>query len=346
MAIRTVVLNRYIKKCEVPTAEIFSIEDSCEEFELQEGQVLVKTLFLSVDPYMRYKMMSDTSTFYLEPWKVAHPCHGGGVGQVVQSAANGFTVGDFVESFFWPWKTTCKVEGKLLNKIEHEVIKSHPSLALGCLGITGLTAYLGLKKHANILQGQNQCVVISGAAGACGTIAGQLAKVMGSGSVVGICGSDTKCRYLIEELQFDAALNYKTNDIPAALKKSCPNGVDVYFDNVGGEISDEVIKQMNKNSSIVLCGQISMYNKDIQYPPPLQTTIDDICKARNISRERFLVLNYQDEWKETLDILANLYKEHKLKSKETITEGIENVGHAFISVMTGGNIGKQVVKVS
>ena len=116
---------------------------------------------------------------------------------------------------------------------------------------------------------------------------------MGSGSVVGICGSDAKCQYLIEELQFDAALNYKTNDIPATLKKSCPNGVDVYFDNVGGEISDEVIKQMNRNSSIVLCGQISMYNKDIPYPPPLQTTVDDICKARNISRERFLVLNYQ-----------------------------------------------------
>ena len=117
MAIRTVVLNRYIEKCEVPNAKIFSIEDSSEEFELQDGQVLVETLFLSVDPYMRYKMMSDTSTFYLQPWKVAQPCYGGGVGVVIQSAANGLAAGDFVESFFWPWKTTCKVEGKLLNKV-------------------------------------------------------------------------------------------------------------------------------------------------------------------------------------------------------------------------------------
>ena len=119
MAIRTVVLNRYIEKCEVPNAKIFSIEDSSEEFELQDGQVLVETLFLSVDPYMRYKMMSDTSTFYLQPWKVAQPCYGGGVGVVIQSAANGLAAGDFVESFFWPWKTTCKVEGKLLNKVSN-----------------------------------------------------------------------------------------------------------------------------------------------------------------------------------------------------------------------------------
>ena len=111
--------------------------------------------------------------------------------------------------------------------------------------------------------------------------------------MVGICGSDAKCSYLIDELQFDAAINYKMNNIPEALRKSCPNGIDVYFDNVGGEISDEVIKQMNRDGSIVLCGQISMYNKDIPYPPPLQATIDEICRSKKISRDRFLVLSYQ-----------------------------------------------------
>ena len=116
---------------------------------------------------------------------------------------------------------------------------------------------------------------------------------MGAGSVIGICGSEAKCKYIVEELGFNAAINYKTDNIPEALKRLCPDGIDVYFDNVGGEISDEVIKQMNKNSNIVLCGQISMYNKDIPYPPPLQTEIEAIRLSKNISRERFLVLNHQ-----------------------------------------------------
>lgn len=115
---------------------------------------------------------------------------------------------------------------------------------------------------------------------------------MGAGRVVGICGTDEKCKFLVDELRFDAAINYKSDDIPETLSKFCPNGIDCYFDNVGGEISDEVIKQMNKDSNIVLCGQISMYNKDIPYPPPLQEEIEEICKMRHISRERFLVLNY------------------------------------------------------
>ena len=117
MAVRSVILNRSIDKCEVPQAEDFSTRDCDEDFELQDGEVLIKTLFLSVDPYMRYKMLSDTGTFYLEPWKVGHPCDGGGVGVVVQSKADGLNEGDLVESFFWPWKTICKVEGKHLNKV-------------------------------------------------------------------------------------------------------------------------------------------------------------------------------------------------------------------------------------
>ena len=117
--------------------------------------------------------------------------------------------------------------------------------------------------------------------------------LMGAGSVVGICGSDAKCSYLTEELQFNAAINYKTSKISESLRTLCPNGIDVYFDNVGGDISDEIIKQMNKNSHIVLCGQISTYNKDVPYPPPLPPTIGDICVANNISRERFTVLHYQ-----------------------------------------------------
>ena len=175
-----------------------------------------------------------------------------------------------------------------------------------------------------------------------------MARIEGCSRIVGICGSDEKCLFLTSELAFDAAVNYKKaqENIGEELKSLCPKGIDVYFDNVGGYISDSVIRLMNKNSHIVLCGQISVYNKDVPYPPPLTSEIESILKYKNITRDRFLVLNYREKFLQGLVQIGSWIQEGKLKYRETITDGIENMGNAFVSVMSGGNIGKQIVRIN
>ncbi|XP_017735970.1 PREDICTED: prostaglandin reductase 2 isoform X2 [Rhinopithecus bieti] len=174
----------------------------------------------------------------------------------------------------------------------------------------------------------------------------KIGHLLGCSRVVGICGTHEKCVLLTSELGFDAAINYKKENVAEQLRESCPAGVDVYFDNVGGNISDTVISQMNENSHIILCGQISQYNKDVPYPPPLSPAIEAIQKERNITRERFLVLNYKDKFEPGILQLSQWFKEGKLKIKETVINGLENMGAAFQSMMTGGNIGKQIVCIS
>ncbi|XP_065056643.1 prostaglandin reductase 2-like [Rhopilema esculentum] len=344
---KAIRLNRRLVITDVPTADDFNVVDCNENEELEDGEVLIKTLFLSVDPYMKFRMIEGDSTYaYLKPWEVGGICDGGGVGVVIASRFAGLSKNDLVESFHFKWQTIFKTDGKFVNKIENDVVKSNASQCLGLFGITGLTSLLGLKHFGNIKQGKSQTIVISGAAGACGSAAGQIARIFGATNVVGICGSEAKCRYLTEDLGFNAAVNYKTENVAASLKKACPGGVDTYFDNVGGNISNDVIRLMNEDSHIVLCGQISTYNKELEYPPPIPAEIREILKSRKITRERFLVLNHSAEWKESLDILTSWYQDGSIKSRETITEGIENIGHALVSVMTGGNIGKQVVRVA
>lgn len=189
-------------------------------------------------------------------------------------------------------------------------------------------------------------MVVSGAAGACGSIAGQIGRLDGCVSVVGICGSDEKCRALVEDLGFDAAINYRQEDVPTKLKERCPHGIDVYFDNVGGSISDAVITQMNDGGHVILCGQISQYNKDVPYPPPLSEEIQDALRRKNITRERFTVLNYMKEAGAALCELSRLVKSGQVKVLETTVDGIENMGDAFCSMMKGGNVGKQIIKIS
>ncbi|XP_030617816.1 prostaglandin reductase 2 isoform X4 [Delphinapterus leucas] len=173
-----------------------------------------------------------------------------------------------------------------------------------------------------------------------------IGHLMGCSRVVGICGTPEKCLLLTSELGFDAAINYKEGSVAEQLRELCPSGVDVYFDNVGGDISDTVISQMNQNSHIILCGQISQYNKDVPYPPPLPSAVEAIRKERNITRERFLVLNFKDKFESGILQLSQWFKEGKLKIKETMINGLENMGAAFQSMMTGGNIGKQIVCIS
>ncbi|XP_042630232.1 prostaglandin reductase 2-like [Cyprinus carpio] len=244
----------------------------------------------------------------------------------------------------------------------------HLSYVLGAVGMPGLTALLGVREKGHVTPGTHQTMVISGAAGACGRIAGQIGRLGGCERVVG------KCQTLVTELGFPAGINYKKGDISSALREHCPTGIDVYFDNVGGPISDAVISQMNPGGHVILCGQISQYNKDLPYPPPLSVDTQETLRHKNITRERFVVLNYMEKheeglmhlshWVKTtvmflhmkdatnfLDIVSLLFI---LQVLETVVNGLENMGdvcsmhisEAFCSMMTGGNIGKQVVKIS
>ncbi|XP_071788908.1 prostaglandin reductase 2-like [Asterias amurensis] len=345
------LINRRVILCQrpgvkgKPTVDNFHTEDCEYPTDIEEGHLLVKTLFLSVDPYMRICMNADTGTQHLHPWKLGHTISGGGVGIVTKSRCDMFVAGDIVyKDFNWPWQLHASVPAAQTNKIDTSVTNNHHSLALGALGMPGLTSLIGIRERAQLKAGTNQTFVVSAAAGACGSLAGQIARLDGCGTVVGICGTEGKCRFLIDDLGFDAAINYKTDDIAARLRECCPAGIDVYFDNVGGEISNHVIRQMNDDSRIVPCGQISQYSIDIRCP--LEKSIRDILKNRRIDREVFASYNYNSLFKEGIAQLAKWVQEGKLKTRETVVEGLENCGAAFVGMMNGNNIGKQVVHVA
>ncbi|XP_072120205.1 prostaglandin reductase 2 isoform X1 [Mobula birostris] len=346
VSIQQVVLSSRLDKNDEPVAENFRMEEGHLPEDLQDGQVKVHTRYLSVDPYMRCRMNEDTGVQYLLPWQVSKVTDGGGVGVVEESKHLLFQKWDVVTSMNWPWQNYAIVDGEILTKLDPQLVDGHLSYFLGVAGLPGLTALLGVREKGHVKPGANQTMVVSGAAGACGMLAGQIARLEGCSRVVGICGTDEKVQVLIRRMGFDAAINYKNDDITEKLSEYCPSGVDVYFDNVGGHISDVVISQMNKDSHVILCGQISQYNKAVPYPPPLPSHTEAILKERNITRERFLVTNYSDNFATSLVQLTRWLKEGKLKVCETVVKGLENIGAAFESMMKGGNIGKQLVLVA
>ncbi|XP_064421108.1 prostaglandin reductase 2 [Latimeria chalumnae] len=344
--VQRIVLNSRPGKEGEPVPQNFRLENASLQDEIGSGEVKVKTFYLSVDPYMRCRMNEDTGVEYMLPWQLSRTVDGGGVGRVEDSKHGDFSQGDVVTSFNWPWQTRAIVNGKILQKVDPRLVDGHLSYFLGAVGLPGLTALLGIREKGHVIQGANQTVVISGAAGACGSLAGQIARLEGCSRVVGICGSDEKCRVLVSDVGFDAAINYKTESIVEKLQELCPAGADVYFDNVGGKVSDAVISKMNPNSHVILCGQISQYNKDVPYPPPLPPSTEATLKEQNITRERFLVLNYADKHEAGMLQLSDWIKEGKLKVLETVEKGLENIGVAFHSMMKGGNVGKQIVLIS
>ncbi|XP_006798844.1 prostaglandin reductase 2 [Neolamprologus brichardi] len=346
MQVQRVVLNSRPGKNGAPVPENFRLEEINLAPDLKDGEVLVRTLYLSVDPYMRCRMNEDTGADYLTPWQISKFVDGGGVGLIDSSRCNNFVAGDVVISFNWPWQTHAVMTGSDLQKVDPQLVDGHLSYFLGAVGITGLTALLGIREKGHITKRANHTMVVSGAAGACGSIAGQIGRLDGCVRVVGICGSDEKCKAIVEDLGFSTAINYHLEDVPMRLKESCPDGIDVYFDNVGGAISDAVIAQMNNGSHIILCGQISQYNKDVPYPPPLSEETQKNLQSKNITRERFTVLNYMSKADAALCELSQWIKSGRIKVLETVVNGIENIGDAFCSMMKGGNIGKQIIKIS
>jgi len=302
----------------------------------QEGEVLIRTLYLSVDPYMRGRMSDRKS--YIPPFPLGEVITGGVIGEVVESKADDLKPGDLVVGELG-WQLYQVASSKKLNKWDPNLAPI--TTALGILGLTGLTAYFGLMEIGQPKAGET--VVVSGAAGAVGSVVGQIAKLHGC-RVVGIAGSDEKVRYLVDELGFDAAINYKTSaNLKQDLSQACPHGVDIYFDNVGGEITDAVMPFLNFQARIPLCGQISLYNSEKTDTGP---RILPYLLIKSALVKGFIVRDYKDRFDEGIRQLAQWLKEGKLKYKESIVEGFENTIDAFLGLFRGDNIGKQLVKVA
>ncbi|MDR6724663.1 NADPH-dependent curcumin reductase CurA [Paenibacillus amylolyticus] len=304
--------------------------------EPEAGQVLVRTLYLSVDPYMRGRM-KDTKS-YSPPYALSEVIKGGAIGQVVESSEPNLRKGDLVTGM-WGWQRYAAVNTGDLSLIDTE--EAPLTAYLGAVGLTGLTAYFGMEDIGKPKEGET--VVVSGAAGAVGMIAGQIAKIVGA-RVIGIAGSDEKCAYLKDKLGFDVVLNYKQeSDMSAAIERVCPDGVDVYFDNVGGEISDAVLRHINRNARIPLCGQISSYNLE---KPDIGMRPQTLLLTNTALMKGFLLGDYAKSFKEGRAKLAKWIKAGHIQYEENIVEGFEQTPEAFMGLFSGDNLGKQLVKVA
>jgi len=299
-----------------------------------DGEVLVRTLYISVDPYLRGRMREGRS--YIAPFEVGQVIESGAVGEVIESRSPEFQPGDIVTGMFG-WRLYNVARTDSLMKIPPGV---PVTTALGVLGMPGLTAYFGLLDIGKPQPGET--VVVSGAAGAVGMTVCQIAKIKGC-CVVGIAGSDEKNRYLKAVLGVDIVINYKSSDIRQALKHACPQGIDVYFDNVGGEVSDAVLPLINHGARLVICGQISIYNLD---QPDIGLRPQPHLLINSALMEGFIITDYAAEFSEGVKQLGQWLSNGKLKYAESIVEGFENTPRAFIGLFSGDNLGKQIVKVA
>lgn len=323
--------NRPVGK---PTLNDFEFIDE-ENPTIQDGRIILKTLYVSVDPYLRGRM--STAKSYVPSFELNKPIQSGLIAQVTESKHPDFQVGDFVSGIL-EWKEFQVSDGTGLNKIEGNAAPL--SAYLGILGMTGLTAYLGLTEIGKPKAGET--VVVSGAAGAVGSVVGQIAKILGC-KVIGIAGSDEKIDILKSKLNFDAAINYKTtDDMQKAISDVAPDGVDVYFDNVGGEISDAVLANLNRLARVPVCGAISLYN-DTEVP--VGPRVQPLLVKNSVLMQGFIVSNYEAKFPEAIKQLGAWVKDHKLTYTETIINGFEQIPQAFIGLFEGKNEGKMIVKI-
>ncbi|MFD1657973.1 NADP-dependent oxidoreductase [Streptomyces caeni] len=300
-----------------------------------EGQVLVRNVYVSVDPYMRGRMSAAKS--YVAPYELNKPMQGGAVGEVVASNAEGIEPGDHVLHFFG-WREYAVVDAKNAVKVDPEAAPL--SAYLGVLGMTGLTAYAGLLRTAAFTEGD--AVFVSGAAGAVGSQVGQIARLKGASRVIGSAGSDEKVKLLVEEYGFDAAFNYRNGPVGKQLRAAAPDGIDVYFDNVGGEHLEAAIGSLNRGGRIAVCGMISIYNDTEPAPGP--KNLARLIQTRG-RIEGFLVNDHYDLQPQFVEEVGAWVRSGALKYRETVVEGIENNLEAFLGVLRGDNIGKMVVRL-
>ncbi len=317
----------------IPAADNFTIAETTLA-PLEKGQVMVRNLFMSVDPYMRGRMNDRKS--YVPPFEIGKALDGGAVGEVIESRSSGFNAGDVVTSHYG-WREAFITAPGELNGVDKTL--EPLSVHLGTLGMTGMTAWAGLTM-VEVKAGD--VIYLSGAAGAVGSTAGQLAKLRGC-RVIGSAGSGEKVKHLLEECGFDAAFNYKTGPVLEQLKRAAPDGIDVYFDNVGGESLVAALDTLRPHGRIIACGGISSYNDEKPEPGP--SNLFNMTTKR-LTMKGLIVGDWLDRQSEFEKEAGDLYRAGKLKSFETVVVGIEKASQAFIGLFDGKNIGKMVVKLT
>lgn len=306
-----------------------------------DGEFLVEAEYLSVDPYMRP---------YVVRFPVGSTMIGSQIAKIIESKHPDYLVGKRIIGYLG-WRTHTIINSNLLLHFKvtgqkfsllPDLGDLSPSLCLGVLGMPGNTAYFGLIDLCSPKVGET--LVISGAAGAVGSHVGQIGKNVLGLIVIGIAGSDEKCKWLVDELGFKTAINYKTQNVSAELKKAAPKGIDIYFDNVGGDISSTVIYQMNPFGRIAVCGSISSYNADYSSLPKC-TQIQPAMIFNQLKMEGFVVTRWNDQWEEGVTKNMQWIREGKIRYRETVTKGFENMFEAFCGMLKGENIGKAIVQV-
>jgi NADPH-dependent curcumin reductase CurA len=305
----------------------------------EADEMLLRTLWLSLDPYMRGRMSDRKS--YAKPLEIGDVITGGVVCQVVASNIDDYPVGTIVSGMYgWQSYAIARADDNRLFKIDPELAPI--STAVGVTGMPGQTAYFGLLRVGEPQPGET--VVVSAASGAVGSVVGQIAKIKGC-RAIGVAGGKTKCDYVVNELGFDACVDYKAPDFAAQLAAACSDGVDVYFENVGGDVLEAVAPLLNDGARVPICGFISAYNAtsfdDIRTPEMVLGALDNPPTSRF-----FVVTEWLDEFEDAARALGGWIKDGKLKYRETIEEGIENAPQAFRMLFTGDNFGKLMVKVS
>ena len=300
-----------------------------------DGQVLVRNTWMSVDPYMRGRMNDRRS--YVPPFPIGAPLEGGAVGEVVASRADGLAAGDTVLHQLG-WREYAVLDAQAARKVDPDL--APPQAYLGVLGMPGLTAYVGLLDIAALAEGD--VVFVSGAAGAVGGMAGQIAKARGH-RVIGSAGSPEKVAHLTDDLGFDAALNYRDGDVAGQLAKAAPDGIDVYFDNVGGEHLEAALEVLNLRGRVAMCGAISQYNATEPVPGPRNL---GNAVGKRLTLRGFIVSDHGDRMRAFADEVGGLLREGRIKHRETVVEGLDRAPEAFIGLLRGQNTGKMLVRLA
>lgn len=304
-----------------------------------DGQVLLRTRYLSLDPYMRGRMNAGKS--YADRVELNEVMVGGTVSEVVASNNPDFAIGELVSAFAG-WQDYAVANGIGLRKVDPRIAR--PSYALGVLGMPGLTAYVGLLDIGEPKPGET--VVLAASTGAVGSVVGQIAKLKGC-RVVGIAGAREKCEYAVKELGYDACISHYDDDMAQQLKAACPDGIDVYFENVGGSSWQAVMPLLNTFARVPVCGLIAHYNQSEPLPGPNQMPMmQGLILSRSIKMQGFIVGNYLHRAPAFIGDMTQWIAEGKIKYKEHVVEGLENAPEAFLGLFRGANFGKLVVKVS
>lgn len=308
--------------------------------DIADGEFLVRNLYLAFEPAMR-GWLNDVKS-YVPPVGIGEVMRASSVGQVIESNNPEFPVGQFVNGMFgWQEFAISNGEPGVMGRLGKVPEGVEPALTLSALGGTGMTAYFGMLDIGQPQEGD--VVVVSGAAGATGSVAGQIARIKGASKVVGIAGGERKCAWLVDELGYDAAIDYKNENVMARLREECPKGINVFFDNVGGQILDDALLNMAQNGTIVLCGGISSYNEE-ELPAGPKNYMQLVI--RRCRMEGFILIDFFHRAHEAIADLSQWIAEGKLKHAEDVQEGFENTPATFLRLFNGDNLGKQLLKIA